>query len=445
MSKSNQACIKIVNRNGYLFLSVSWKGVRKFKSLGFKCPVQCWNAGRECCTSSLKNYKMINVHISKMKMDMIERMNKFVMMNMPYTVDMLLEEEVVKDLNGASLSFNSCLNSMLAEKQLTVSTQVLYKYAGRKLLDFLGRDDVLVTECDTAMAVNLQKHLLSEGMAPATVSMVLAHVKAVLYFAKSKDLLQNVKFDFKADNSSSKIRPILNKFQMDMLFDWYYDLMCEDGSNGGWRYKEDSFIKLATDRTSVECKIGLFLFSFLCQGLAPIDCCLLTREDVSMVQVGEDMFYRMELRRKKTKKAVKVLVKKDRRSLIIFQALLGVGTGAFLFPVFGDREVDNEVNQRVTMNHYLDRSRKKIQDVMKEVNKRIIQYNIDNDKNERLIPEGVTYYSARHSFASLLVNNNVSLNGIASLLGRSVTGLDVYLHQLTEDDDIAAVRAKAGL
>lgn len=50
-----------------------------------------------------------------------------------------------------------------------------------------------------------------------------------------------------------------------------------------------------------------------------------------------------------------------------------------------------------------------------------------------------------------IVNRNgylflsVSWKGIASLLGRSVTGLDTYLHQLTEDEDIAAVRAKAGL
>lgn len=445
MSKSNQACIKIVNRNGYLFLSVSFKGVRKFKTLGFKCPIQCWNADRECCTSSLKNYKMINVQISKMKMDMIERMNKFVMMNMPYTVDMLLEEEVVKDLNGASLSFNSFLSSMLTEKQLSVSTQVLYRYAGKKLLAFLNRDDVLVTECDTAMAVNFQKHLLKDGMSPSSATLVLTRVKAVLYYAQSKDLLQNVKFEFKADNSTSKIRPILNKFQMDMLFDWYYDLMCEDGVNGGWRYRGDSFINLATVRTSIECRIGLFLFSFLCQGLAPIDCCLLRREDVSMVQVGEDMYYRIEWRRKKTGKAVKVLVKKDRRSLIIFQSLMGVGTGPFLFPVFNDTCVDNEVNQRTTINHYLDRARKTIQDTMKLVNQNIIQYNIENSKNEKLIPDGVTYYSARHSFASLLVNSGASLNGIASLLGRSVVGLDTYLHQLTEDDDIAAVRAKAGL
>ena len=109
MSKSNQACIKIVNRNGYLFLSVAFKGVRKFKTLGFKCPVQCWNADREQCLSTLKNYKTINVHISQMKMDMVERMNKYIINNIPYTVDMLLEEEVVKDLSGASLSFNRCL------------------------------------------------------------------------------------------------------------------------------------------------------------------------------------------------------------------------------------------------------------------------------------------------------------------------------------------------
>ena len=449
MSKNSVATVHLVNRGGYLFLSVCWRGNRKYKSLGFKCDERYWNCKKEVCMAGCPNHRTINVNITKAKMDVIERINKFVISGQPYTVDMVLEEDVVKDLNGVGLSFSGLVDELIEEKQLRYNSSRLYRYAMNRLFGFLNRKDILVSEVDNAMMNKFSKQLKSDGVTVGSISTILKKIKAVVNFAISKGVIDNSKYNqsIEGGSSVSNVRGILDRFQIDMLFKWYLDYMLEPGYESGmWRYNGDSFINLATDRTSIECRVGIFLFSFLCQGLSPVDCALLRREDISMVQVGDDMFYQIQTSRLKTGRDVKILVKKEMKSLVLFQSLLGVGTGYYLFPVFDESLRDNEKKRVNCLNCFLNRSVKVLRDVMREVNKRIIQYNIDNDKNEKLIDvENISYYSSRHSFASLLVNSNISLNGIASLMGRSIRGLEVYIHQLTDNDDIAKIREKAGL
>ena len=67
--------------------------------------------------------------------------------------------------------------------------------------------------------------------------------------------------------------------------------------------------------------------------------------------------------------------------------------------------------------------------------KKLVQWcedeGIDVDKKK------LTYYVARHSFASIYSNMpKASLRGLASLMGRSVVGIDTYVHQLNSDAEL---------
>ncbi len=51
----------------------------------------------------------------------------------------------------------------------------------------------------------------------------------------------------------------------------------------------------------------------------------------------------------------------------------------------------------------------------------------------------LTYYQARHSYATLLVNRNVPLNDIATLLGRSLQNIQVYIKQVQSSEHLVEV------
>lgn len=55
---------------------------------------------------------------------------------------------------------------------------------------------------------------------------------------------------------------------------------------------------------------------------------------------------------------------------------------------------------------------------------------------------GITYYTARHSFCTALVNSNsVAINDIATLMGRSVNGIGTYIRQVTAAEHLVKATA----
>ena len=64
-----------------------------------------------------------------------------------------------------------------------------------------------------------------------------------------------------------------------------------------------------------------------------------------------------------------------------------------------------------------------------------------SDRINRLLKKTdktLTYYQCRHTFASQLVKNKIPLNTIASMLGRSINGISVYIERITESESLAS-------
>ena len=73
------------------------------------------------------------------------------------------------------------------------------------------------------------------------------------------------------------------------------------------------------------------------------------------------------------------------------------------------------------------------------INDEIIRKNVNEDAGLPLVNvEDVQFYTARHSFAAHYINSpGSSVNGLASLLARGVNTIGTYVHQLTQDKEIA--------
>ena len=77
--------------------------------------------------------------------------------------------------------------------------------------------------------------------------------------------------------------------------------------------------------------------------------------------------------------------------------------------------------------------------ICSEINEATIKSNIKDNVNEPLIDvDSMTLYVARHSKANdYLSHPGATIHGLATLLGRSVAGLDTYVHEIRNDKDLA--------
>lgn len=55
---------------------------------------------------------------------------------------------------------------------------------------------------------------------------------------------------------------------------------------------------------------------------------------------------------------------------------------------------------------------------------------------DKVMP-GLTYYSCRHTFASMMVRGRAPINTIASMMGRSVDGISAYISRISEPEALA--------
>jgi len=57
-----------------------------------------------------------------------------------------------------------------------------------------------------------------------------------------------------------------------------------------------------------------------------------------------------------------------------------------------------------------------------------------------LLPLNLTFYSMRHSFATSAIKNGVSPTSLATMMGRSQTGIFGYVDSLMSDNEMATAK-----
>lgn len=68
---------------------------------------------------------------------------------------------------------------------------------------------------------------------------------------------------------------------------------------------------------------------------------------------------------------------------------------------------------------------------------RYSKYSEHINRGLKKIFEDLTYYQARHTFCSMLVSSNISLNDVSTLMGRSVNGISAYIQQVTKVEHLS--------
>lgn len=424
--RTTQAQIKLIWKNGIIYLSVTWK-TRVLQSTGFKIEKKYWDAAGERVKRPATNYAAINAAINKLKTRVIERRDAYILQGVEYTSRMLLEEPQKGDM-----TLNSMLQQMAQERGLKFSTVENYETALKRWSEYTPV--ALVSKIDAPLLRGFMAFLRTRGCKDGTIKTFFLKIEGLVNYAIEKKVIKENPFHSFKFHRQLKVRenhPALTRLQMEMCLEYLADMFCVTGS--AW----DRLIKKLNKKLTPENVMGLFCFSYLAGGLAPIDCLLLKPSDVEEKIINGKSYYVAHLKRSKTGQPVNVIIKITPAAAALLVALKERG-GQRLFSILeGVKDNDNEAITK-RKRYLAGQGQAVLRSVLNEVNERIIIHNRGVAIPEPLINlKEVTFYSARHTLATVLANSNVGLNVIASVMGRSVDDIGRYIKSLNNESELA--------
>lgn len=424
--RTTQAQIKLIWKNGIIYLSVTWR-TRILQSTGFKVDKKYWDAAGERVKRPATNYAAINATINKLKTSIIQRRDAYILQGVEYTSRMLLEEPQKGDM-----SLNSMLQQMAEERGLKFSTVENYETALKRWSEYTPVADV--RKIDVPLLRGFMTFLRTKGCKDGTIKTFFLKIEGLVNFAIEKKVIKENPFHSFKFHRQLKVRehhPALTKFQMEQCLEYLGEMFCVSGD--AW----DRLIRKLNRKLTPENVIGLFCFSYLAGGLAPIDCLLLRPSDIEEKIINGKSYYVANLKRSKTGQPVNIFIKIVPASAALINALKERG-GQRLFSILeGVKDADNEVITK-RKRYLAGQGQAVLRGVLGDVNERIILHNRAAAIPEPLINlKEVTFYSARHTLATVLANSNVGLNAISSVMGRSVEGIGRYIKSLNNDIELA--------
>ena len=449
MTKISSASIRLVlkkNRSNSLgenpiYIVVCFGG-RKEKSTGVFISERYWNPLREEIRKSCPNYAVLNKMLSDIKQKVISRKNEFEYSGKKYTPSMLLEDSV-QDLSANGNEYRVIYKRYLSEMASSSNTVRLYDYTFNVLKKYFGRDDFLINDITLS---SIKKMINGLGLSDNSIRGICGRIGAIWNFGIRKGIVDSSDYPFRDFVYSQKFKKenrtyYLDKCNLIKLRDWFIN-RCINISGELYSYKsgiEDKLMK----RSSIEFSCMYFLASFLLNGSSPIDVALLKGENCSRVTIDGVDYWRVEYNRKKTNRPVVCLLKRDMLSMVCFERYLGTAymRDNYIYPILKGGMSDKQISNAVAK--FTGYASKNLKAICQEINDATIKNNVENGLQEPLIDvESMTLYVARHTKANdYLSHPNATLHALATLMGRSASTLNVYVHQIRGDRDLAVAES----
>lgn len=446
MAKVSSATIRLVIRtdkvlsdgSSPIMLRCQFNG-RKQVSTGCSCSIRHWDVKNEMVKKSFPNAALINAKIHKMKQDAIDRRNEYELKGLSYTPEMVLRSNV--DEEEAVIPVSNDIKGLIDRytSSLSPTTCKVWNSFWNSFKGYIGKDYILLDELKLSVIKGYAKHMEDRGLKDGTILMMVSKLNALCKFAIDEGIISEN--PFKSWNFCKRYKPSSNELYIDksgieFLKEMFlYEVIEMDGDL--WNYKDDSFNKLI-DRRSDLFVLGFYLFGYVAQGAAPIDLCKLRVMDMEIEEVNGINYYCWNIKRQKTKVAVKLMISQDNIFANVFvKTMLMYRKGEYLLPILDGVEKDDlKIYKKVS--NWLSNHSDVLRDWFKKANKRIIQYNVDNHTNLPLINEKCTFYSYRSSFAMAFMQNGGNLIQLCTLLGRGINAsLKSYVRQLKSKEDVA--------
>lgn len=283
------------------------------------------------------------------------------------------------------LSYVSLLSEMAKKRGLEENTVKSYLTAYKI---FQNNSTKPFYELDVNEWQGYAKAMKNNGYNLSTIWINLTSFKAILNYALETGRIKENPlkiWKFKKDGYKSTPKPrALTRKEVKSLWEWY-----EQTNN----------------------KAGLLWFtSYFFNGLALCDIINMNWEKLEVKELDNITIIKGETYRKKTNEPVPIIC-----------------------PLINDVDILLDLMEIIDELKRMNLKEKPIKYWASFVNKQLKKSPID----------GLTFYSARHTYCTNLVNSNTPLSDIATLLGRRIEGLSVYIKQLQTEEHLAEVLRKA--
>ena len=446
MTKLSSASIRLVQKMNRkksdgsfpIYIVVCYCG-RKELSCGVSCLPKYWDSKREEIKRGCPNAPVLNKMLMDIKNRVIERKNWYEYHNKVYTPSLLLED-VQLDFNGKSNVFVDVMNQLVNDRKLKDKTRIHYEYCHRKLSEYMHRDDFLVDEVTLSV---VKDFINSLDLCDGTKRDICGSIASVWNYAIDKGLVSSSDYPFKEWKFTRTLKQkgrdyFLDKSHIRKLMDYWLDL-CVVRNGKRWSYKDDAYDRLY-NRNSEEFGILWFLLMYKLNGSAPIEITKLKVSDCKRITIGGEDYWAIDFKRQKSGTQVQVRWKRDMFCVIALEHFLGRSTNGYVYPIRMKDTVDDYKMLKDSW-HCSENAIKWVRRTFQHINEETIRKNVSEGCNEPLVEcERVVMYTARHSFACHYLNSPGStVAGLATLLARSPNTISQYIHQLTNDEEIASM------
>ncbi|MBR1521785.1 MAG: site-specific integrase [Bacteroidaceae bacterium] len=455
----------LANGEHPIMLRVSYNGQRKYKSLGLSCSERLWNENKQEVRLGHPMARNMNTIIR----NEIDKANKYVM-GLEGKED-YSANSIIKALTKTAPTTHT-LFSLFEERidYFTHTTKKMNTATGYRTLvniikRFTGNEDVELFELTKSWAKDFEAYLRTK-YTDNSIRKFFDCLKAIMNYAAEKEYikespLNNYKFSKDLDCRTRK--RALSVMDMHRLMKYYYDTYGMYGDKERpnlettkvhyWnqKFKPRGTTKL-TPIDAEQFSLALYLTSYHFQGLALVDLAHLKRKDLHIKEVvdleqyiedyarhGEEYaeahkevteYYEIFTKRAKTNKPTRILC--EAQLLIPYlnpfdSCITGdedeEELNDYVFPIFDkDNDDENAKFGRMTYATYL------------------VNVNLKRVAKKIGLGEGITFYSARHSYASNLYHANVAMGLIAQNMGRNPAEIQTYLKDFDTANIIAANR-----
>ena len=456
--KTTTAVIKLVLRTNKklasglypITLCVQFYG-RKDKSTGYAVPEAAWDGKNECVKKSYPNASQINKVITDYKNSVINRKLQYEMQGQPYTAAMLIQDVQDRQDNNCANNrvFKDILKNYIEEKGIKRNTIKIFKQVYNALSLYLKNENFIIDELTEANVKKFAKYLQDKQCADATIRTYLSKVAAIYNYAIDCNIVELNTYPFrrfKYNNIYAKSvhHQALTKEQF-QAFEAYFinNYFNCDYFENTFTYKNGVYANMM-HRWTEEFTFCACLFSFYAQGLAFADIALLKTDNVKELTDNGKTVYVIRTKRAKTNKDVTIVLEDTIITQICFVPFLQTAhqRDNYIYPVLQSNEhTYNYVTEAQIKTAFVAAERQlnnNLKSIISKVNNTLIDHaNTYKHELGQLIDTNTTFYAFRHTFATLYMNaQGANPVHLATLMGRSASGIFTYVKELTSIQDI---------
>ncbi len=371
---------KVLSNNQHpIMVRVTFNKKQKYYGLGLSTSIDAWDPDLSLIRRNGRRLtdgdKDVNLRLNKFSSD-LERVRKY-FHEVDFTFDRFETQMFPDNANSSVFTFMQSLIDQFMDSE-KIGTAFSYRDSLNRVKQFRKDKDLTFRDIDFAFVESFKKHLRKTNSINS-IGIYLRTLKATYNRAIAKGLIKSELSPFKGmriETEPTRKRS-LSREQVEALK----------------KFK-------ATPQSDQANSLNFFLFSYYCRGMNFGDLARLTWKDIR----NDRIYYQ----RSKTKDPFDLPIDSKIAEILASYS----GNDHFVFPI-----LDEGLSPLTIKNRIKSRGKdvnSHLQDIAREINSKKIEAD-DRD----LFPEDITFYWARHTFATVLKRSGVSTSLISEVLGHS--------------------------